>query len=152
MILRVFLSPWYLIFRLSIYSEVKHFHTNPSRFLLSRSPGFRGFLLRLLPLMLVKINQAATPLGPSVRVFKTDTLSHRKRRWKKRGKPSWCLQVPDWRGWSWWPGCVSCPRWCPRCCWRCWPSSSVSSSLWSSVGQAQLWRDQQRETEAMPRT
>lgn len=82
--LRVFLSPWYLIFCLSIYSEVKHFHMNPLRFLLSRSTGFRGFLLCLLPLMLVKINQAAIPLGASVRVFKTDMMSHRKKVEKKR--------------------------------------------------------------------
>lgn len=79
--LRVFLSPWYLIFCLSIYSEVKHFHTKPLRFLLSRSTGCRGFLPRSLPLMLVKINQAAIPLGPSVRVFTTAmwVLSHRKK-------------------------------------------------------------------------
>lgn len=79
--LRLFLSPWYLIFCLSIYSEVKHFHAKPLRFLFSRSTGCRGFLLRSLPLMLVKINQAAIPLGPSVRVFTTAmwVLSHRKK-------------------------------------------------------------------------
>lgn len=82
--LRVFSSPWCLIFCWSIYSEVKHFHINPLRFLLFRSPGFRGFLLRLLPRMLVKINQAATPSGPSVCVFKTDTLSHWKKRWGRK--------------------------------------------------------------------
>lgn len=80
----MFWSPWFLIFGLSVYSEVKHCGANPWSSLLSRSPGFRAFLLPLLSLTLAKINQAAVPSGPSARAFETDMLSHRERRWGKK--------------------------------------------------------------------